>query len=328
MQRTKAGRWALLALLLLLTSCLLRCCLCQILRRPMIQAEANRLDGWRGELELVVPAQREPRGGFLSPNGRWLLVPLGCFNYPKQWVLLDLATGTERDLRSKTDYFRWLEDDLFTHGGSIFNATDLTTKDLEYREYEPELLAGAEVIYAMSDPGRGGILLLSGDPDVPYAVHVREVEGGLEGWAAAAPPGQRRVVVRGKSGADRGPYYSPDGVYYAVEKQNPRRVEIIRTQDGQVVAKAWKKDYVLNILGWAHNGSGVYFESRVRGGSASALAPETPVFKLSIKQEPGDSVLLDAWLVTSLTMVGLALIGGLVLALVWRKRRGSGGGAA
>jgi hypothetical protein len=291
MQTTKAGRLALLALLSLLTTSWLGCCLCQVLPRTMIHARANRLDGWHGELELVVPAEREPGGVYLSPNGRWMLVHLGFFDHPKKWILLDLATGTEHDLRSKTDYFRWLEGDLFTHGGSILSATDLTVKDLEYREYEPELLAGAEVIYALPHFGRGGILLLSTDPNFPYAVHVRSVEGGLEGWAAAVE---------------------------------------IRTQDGQVAAKAWKKDYVLNILGWAHDGSGVYFQSYVRGGFASALAPETPIFKLSIaeEQEPADSGPWDTWLVASLAAVGLALVGGLVLALVWRKRRGSGAGDA
>lgn len=172
-------------------------------------------------------------------------------------------------------------------------------------------------------------MLLSNDPDFPYAVHVRDVEGGLEGWAAAAPPGQRRVVVRGRSGGDRGPYYSPDGAYYAMEEYNPRRVEI-RTQDSQIVAEARKKDYVLNILGWAHDGSGVYFESRVPGGFADAIAPEVPIFKLSIAEGQGsaDSGLWDIWLVASLTMIGLALAGGVVLALVWRKRRSSGAGAA
>jgi hypothetical protein len=329
MQTTKAGRLALLALLSLLTTSWLGCCLCQVLPRTMIHARANRLDGWHGELELVVPAEREPGGVYLSPNGRWMLVHLGFFDHPKKWILLDLATGTEHDLRSKTDYFRWLEGDLFTHGGSILSATDLTVKDLEYREYEPELLAGAEVIYALPHFGRGGILLLSTDPNFPYAVHVRSVEGGLEGWAAAAPPGQRRVVVRGQSGGDVGPYYSPDGAFYAMEEYGPGRVEI-RTQDGQVAAKAWKKDYVLNILGWAHDGSGVYFQSYVRGGFASALAPETPIFKLSVaeEQEPADSGPWDTWLVASLAAVGLALGGGLVLALVWRKRRGSGAGDA
>ena len=79
---------------------------------------------------------------------------------------------------------------------------------------------------------------------------------------------------------------------------------------------------MLNILGWAHDGSGVYFESRVRGGFASALAPESPIFKLSVAegQESGDSGLLDIWLVVSLAAVGSALVGGLVLALVWRKK--------
>lgn len=156
MQKTKAGRFALLALLSLLTTSWLGCCLCQVADRATIQADANRLDGWRGELELVVPAEREPRGGELSPNGRWLLVYLGFFGHPKKWILLDLVTRTERDVVLGSGYLFWLEGDLFTGGGGIVNANDLTTRVLEYREYEPELLAEAKVIYAMSDPGVGG----------------------------------------------------------------------------------------------------------------------------------------------------------------------------
>ena len=117
MQKTKAGRWALLALLSLLTTSWLGCCLCQVPDRAAIQAGANRLDGWRGELELVVSAERGLRGAYLSSNGRWMLVYLGWFDHPKKWILLDLTMGTERDVVFGSGYLRWLEDDLLFSGG-------------------------------------------------------------------------------------------------------------------------------------------------------------------------------------------------------------------
>jgi hypothetical protein len=92
----------------------------------------------------------------------------------------------------------------------------------------------------------------------------------------------------------------------------------IYTRDGERVAQAYKAGWNPVILGWAHDGSGVYFQLFISGGAASVLVPYRPIFKLS-PQTPEEA----RWaLVKSIALWG----GGSAVVLgggwwLWRRRR-------
>jgi hypothetical protein len=71
---------------------------------------------------------------------------------------------------------------------------------------------------------------------------------------------------------------SPDGQYIA---QVVRGRAVIARPDGTPVAWAAKPGWYPDILGWAHDSSGIYFQMWIRGSSAAVLVPDKPLFKLS-----------------------------------------------
>ena len=87
-------------------------------------------------------------------------------------------------------------------------------------------------------------------------------------------------------------------------------------REGELLAEAYKAGWDPYVLGWAHDGSGVYFKTIISGGAAQVLVPYSSLFKLTPTSAAEErwrlAMVIAAWL------AGLAAVGG---AGWWYLRR-------
>jgi len=88
---------------------------------------------------------------------------------------------------------------------------------------------------------------------------------------------------------------------------------------GAVLAEVGKPGWHPALLGWAHDGSGVYVQFVAQGGAASVTMPYRPIFKLS-PYTPEEARQAQLWRLAwwaGGSAAGVGAIGG----IVWRRRR-------
>ena len=93
----------------------------------------------------------------------------------------------------------------------------------------------------------------------------------------------------------------------------------IRDANDVVLAEVGKPGWHPALLGWAHDGSGVYVQFVAQGEAAGITMPYRPIFKLSPytpEEERQAQLERIAWWAGGVT-AGVAAIGGVVW---WRKR--------
>ncbi|HHE72502.1 MAG TPA: hypothetical protein ENL34_09515 [Chloroflexi bacterium] len=282
---------------LAVTGLLVGCCCLWLFQPPPLRYYLiNRLDRVKGKAELVIPAQRSPRSVYLSPGGHWMLL-----KYPHyEWRLWDLVGGAERELNIKLlDRFddighaRWLEEDTFIIANwsrsryFLVHAPDLTVTEIKRLPEEQidgvrevELLKQADRVYAVDGMGFGGYTFVALDEAFQYVIIPPLYNQGLA--LRAELPHAVEVPTTWRDVGEK--VYSPDQAFYAVLKLSVWDIylEIHSAEDDKLVAEARKRGYHLYLLGWAHDGSGVYFKTLIHGVDAAVLYPESPVYKLSV----------------------------------------------
>lgn len=180
-------------------------------------------------------------------------------------------------------------------------------------------------MYALLDFGNSGYTLVTFKQNLPqvYRTGYNFVDGDVSALLEQVPhidvPKHGWSIV--KTTGDH--VYSPDGRFYVTRRTAIRadvneRAEIY-TSDGQLVAYAYKSGWAPYVLGWAHDGSGVYVQFRKSGGAASMFMPYKPLFKLS-PLSPEESRWQLAQMI-GVWVAGIAAVGGMGWWLVARRSR-------
>jgi hypothetical protein len=244
------------------------------------QQQVNTLNYVKGQVELIVPAQRHLGTARVSPGGHWMTVG--------GKLLIDLVTGSEREFTIDSTTLRWLEDDFFISGPYLYHALDLTITALEsYRgEEHIELFRGAETVYELTG---SGVVLVSTDPAYPYWVatglSTQETEAALGDipYATVTPYGQWGLLFGGgQAPSPDGRYYVPSRCPIPVEPHVGGGVCIFDAAKEEMVAAADKAVRHLKFVGWAYDSSGIYFQSMAATDVENAYFPEMPIYKLLV----------------------------------------------
>jgi len=288
MKKTRAGR----ILRLIFLSLFMLACLrpCYVPPEEVRMARSNELDEVVGEVELIVPAERNHQGVYLSPDNRKLLINLG-----NRVSLLDLESGLEEepDLECEVDILEWLDDDLLLHRGWNYcyelvdaRALSATRVELLPKEQldgvrEVELLRQADQLYTLKDFGGSGYTLLALDEEFRYVFRLGRTDAEVEALLAEIP--HVAVPRRKLCWAEKCP--SPNGEFYSQEftlEQGARCLGVF-SKDGELLAQACKKGgWDPQVLGWAHDSSEVYFEMQQGTVDGAVMYPWVPIFKLSV----------------------------------------------
>ena len=273
-----------LFLILLLSGLLLAvvCCLCSTRRAKEEPLPPN--------VEVIVPAERNPCVIYLSPDGRKMMVTL-----EQKRMLLDLTTGQELPFRS-FHQVAWLDSDLAyvtvnAHLDSVVVDTrDMVETPLERIPTEVEtfqaVLRRAGQVYVMDDFPKSGttVIALAQDFKSPSATSYvaflsgEEAEKILEGipyievlplWASC--PGK----VFSHNGEMYGDCASYSDKYYVTGTLS------IYTKDGELLTEVSRKGYDASPFGWAHDDSGVYFRFEW-AAMWPPVRPPAPILKLLV----------------------------------------------
>ncbi|HLF29245.1 MAG TPA: hypothetical protein VJG32_23220, partial [Anaerolineae bacterium] len=255
----------------------------------------NKLDLVLGEVELVVPAEADPSGALLSPDGHWLAV-----GFPDdQLGLIDLVNNRIYENVAKTGPGRWVDDDHLVMGLHMLRVSDMARWELQMIE-PPDgslgELAAAEHIYAVAGI-ESTYWLLTTDPDLPYAIRTSfntapilgtptPPEAPVEAFLADRP---HTIITRNPAYAHSEPAYSPDGKYYVKDgpfeepgSEYPQAGRIIYDANDQAVAYGYKYVWNTIFLGWAYDSSGAYFRYLPRTPAGDALYRKHPIYKVLV----------------------------------------------
>ncbi len=259
------------------------------------EEEYYGLDEVLGQVEVLVPRQRNPGTARLSPGGTRLLV--GTNEVLRMIDLVD-----KRDLKvdmKGAEGALWVTDDLFALqlGGSCYflvDAGDMTRSRFEkikredvedihetlkalveratqvyiFEAWSPSIwLEGEGFRYAVSNP------FPSDQPEKLEALLAETPHLSVPVFSPSRP---------GKAYAVDGRLYSPDNRYYAVVPANDVERVSIYTSEGKLVAQAYNKGWGMGIYGWTYDGSGVIFVMGALGSSAGVFHPEQPIYKLLV----------------------------------------------
>jgi WD40 repeat protein len=267
------------------------CCVCGGLSgwifAPFSAFSANMLDFVQGDLTMVAPAEWQPAGGKLSPDGRYLI--LGWKRYgPHETFIWDLATGQRIPLTINASRLCWLTNNQF----AMYDSSDDTyylmdvptfvsrpisdTVSLRPESGVDESLVlrewtTADRIYSLQ-PMRVVLTIVRNTPTVYTSTHlhprlVAALQELPQVTTIPSPCGRPPIRAR---------VFSPDGQWYA-QQSNDGRVVRIYHRDGVLVAQARKLGWYANLLGWAHDSSGVYFQTAI---STTVVVP--PLQRLEV----------------------------------------------
>jgi|GEM_PF-5123049 len=301
---------------------------------PLRSWSINHLPLVEGQADLLVPSWHTPGGARLAPDGRTMVV--GWNSEPVIW---NLVTDVRLPVPVKMHSMGWLNPEQFVVQADphYYIVEAATGAAIEVHEIPPNtyrkpggfaviapLLQRADVIYWTEGWG-GDRLFVYADDDWSMVV-LSAYDFGLTSKAevdallATVPyqPIARPGHETPEQVAQR--LTSPDGQYIA---QVVRGRAVIAHPDGTPVAWAAKPGWYPDILGWAHDSSGIYFQMWIRGSSAAVLVPDKPLFKLS-PLTPEEA----RWQAVQrgVMWVGLALLvgaGGWWLVR-WRRRQDAG----
>jgi hypothetical protein len=308
------------------------------------QIWANHLSFVQGKAELLAGAGEQLDFGSLSPDGRWMVLqPIANRRAEEQPILLDLINNNRRKLDIHFNEFAWLNDDQFVVlgdlGYSLFDTDMMSTSILKetwprdqylrsggFQIIRP-WLSKAQKIYAIQrweteytlfvqTENRWSVILLNAyEFDITIqqlknlVAAIPHIDVPKYGWTTVNITGQR--------------VYSPDGQLY-VTREGANKIDVnehaaIYTRDGQLVASAYKAGWDPYVLGWAHDGNGVYVQFAISGGAAKMFVPDKPLFKLS-PYTPEE----QRW--QEQRRIGIWAGGGVLLAsvcgiMLWRRRR-------
>jgi hypothetical protein len=265
-------------------------------------AWANRLDHVQGKAELLIPAERRPSAGLLSPDGRRLLISW-MQDDQVQIVVWDLANNQQHPLTQYVTAMRWLNAThtaLIGEGYHVIDTRDFTSLPAEdipldtyfkpggFATVEP-LLKRADHVYIFESFGGGAgykafvqeathwsVVILG------YGFEFGMTRDDLEAQLADIPHIRVPTHGWGRVMGTKDRVYSPNGQYYTTREgaKGDARV-VIYTRAGVKVAEAAKGGWGPDILGWAHDSSGVYFQQWISGSAAAVLLSAKPLFKLS-----------------------------------------------
>jgi hypothetical protein len=264
-------------------------------------AWANRLDYVQGKTELLIPAERRPSAGLLSPDGRRLLISW-MQDDQVQIVVWDLASNQQRTLDQYTTYIRWIDAEHLVIIGEeyqILNVLEWSTQPLIDQQQERGNALSLEQLETqvrdanqsyLFDGFAGAssyVLILRTQAqwslyNLGYGEYIGVTRQALEQWLTQMPLIHVPQLGWGKVMGTNDRVYSHNGQYYTTREgaKGDARV-VIYTREGVKVAEAAKGGWGPAVLGWAHDSSGVYFQQWISGSSATVLMSAKPLFKLS-----------------------------------------------
>jgi len=287
MKKTRVGR----VLRLIFLSLFMLACLrpCYVPPEEVRMARSNELDEVIGEVELLIPAERNHHGVYVSPDGRKLLAEIG-----EAAIVMDFVSGEEERVKPDCEIYnlRWLDDSHFVVEGGVYCYHVVDVRDLSVTRIElfpkeqldgvreVELLRQADQLYALKDFGGSGYTLLALDEEFRYVFRLGRTDAEVETLLAEIP--HVAVPRRKKCGAEKCP--SLNGEFYTQTFTSAGRAGYlgIFSKDGELLSRVYKKGWSPWVLGWAHDSSGVYFEMQVGTVDGAVIYPWVPVFKLLV----------------------------------------------
>jgi hypothetical protein len=267
---------------------------------PSSSYDYNKLDLVLGQVELVVPAEAEPGGAILSPDGRWLVIGYGNDEQQgSRYSLIDLEHNRSYErFDPGGSAWMWLDNEHIAIGYSILRVSDMTRWELH--RIEPPSgslgeLAAAEHIYAV-DMGTT-YWLMTADPALPYAIRTSfdtapmitdptPPEARVDEFLADKP---HTIITRNPAYAHSEPAYSPDGKYYFKDgpfeepgSKYPQAGRIMYDVNDRAVAYGYKYVWNTIFLGWAYDSSGAYLLYLPRTPAGDALYRKWPIYKVLV----------------------------------------------
>jgi hypothetical protein len=268
-------------------------------------------------VEIVVPACRDPRSAVISSDGRYMVVKLGDWPGKTELVLLDLTTGEERNfsypLRSgRPSNMGFWTDGLFLVEGprNTFDLVDVaedkvlnldvsgvTSKD-RYFHYEIQpvaLQALQEANLVLMRPSKGAVLALAADPR----------DGMAKNYLLRYPEGRLSTEAIEK-------LFLENNIDYEISEpcwsSSPKRFcashngyllatdSAIFTTDEQMITKLPNSHLSggtgsIAKVGWSHNDDGIYIRlgkvSIIESGwlTPSYFPIPQPIVKLKVPED-------------------------------------------
>jgi hypothetical protein len=297
------------------------------------QIWSNHLSRVQGKAELVAPAQWRFNRAELSQDGRWLaLFATTDREKAEAPFVWDLATKEKWHFNLAISDIRWLTANQFAivdTGSDKYYLADAGTMTItpaliyasDFAQVQ-SLWWASEQVYALQTFSMSSYTILTLEHSQPYIYRgfnnlpdtevkqlidtVPHIDVPRYGWLG--PVGTDVRIA------------SPDNRFYATSEiartgEVNERVAIY-TREGELVAEAYKAGWQPYILGWAHDGSGVYFRMRISGDAANVLVPYQPVFKL-VPLTPAE----ERWALAKTIALWAAVVGVPAGVVWWWRRR-------
>jgi hypothetical protein len=258
-----------------------------------------------------------------------------------QIVVWDLASNQQRTLDQYTTYIRWIDAEHLVIIGEeyqILNVLEWSTQPLIDQQQERGNALSLEQLETqvrdanqsyLFDGFAGAssyVLILRTQAqwslyNLGYGEYIGVTRQALEHWLTHMPLIHVPQLGWGRVNLTNERVYAPNGQYYTTREgaKGDARV-VIYTREGVKVAEAAKGGWGPDIVGWAHDSSGVYFQQWISGSSATVLMSAKPLFKLS-PLTPEEARWAAVQQVATWGGALLAL-GGVGYVVVWRKVKG------
>ena len=301
---------------------------------PLRHATVNHITWTQGKTELLIGAASIPKLVRLSPDGRHLIISHAQGN-DRRWYVWDLVTRERQYLDLPVRRVRWLTPTALAVTATVepgFFVVDIPSLTLHPAPRYPDETytqpgwqttilnhwQAADQMYVLHTFNGAGYTIVTKEADsyhsyrgfanLPDATIEQQLLTKVD--HTLVPKYARPIPQTTGQRID-----SPDGRWYVQSEYGG--MAAIRTQEGRTLARVYKAWWNARVLGWAHDGSGVYVQFAIDGAGNAVGQPAKPVYKLS-PFTPVEA----AWHFANQVLFGLIIVlGGIDLGVQARRQR-------